>query len=106
MNPHILLLDEPTNHLDIEVRSFTLASLRKGTKTNRRTQGLDALMAVLNSWNGGVIIISHDERFITNVAKEVHTLSFLVTAYERNVLTETAELALGVRGRDCDQVQG
>ncbi|KAH7884006.1 P-loop containing nucleoside triphosphate hydrolase protein [Phlebopus sp. FC_14] len=50
-NPHILLLDEPTNHLDIE--------------------GLDALMAVLKSWNGGVIVISHDERFITNVAKEL-----------------------------------
>ncbi|KAL0064751.1 hypothetical protein AAF712_008298 [Marasmius tenuissimus] len=49
--PHILLLDEPTNHLDIE--------------------GLDALMSALNTWNGGVIIISHDERFITNVAKEL-----------------------------------
>ncbi|KAE9397686.1 hypothetical protein BT96DRAFT_921375 [Gymnopus androsaceus JB14] len=49
--PHILLLDEPTNHLDIE--------------------GLDALMEALNSWNGGVIIISHDERFITNVAREL-----------------------------------
>ncbi|KAF9229824.1 hypothetical protein BS17DRAFT_689375 [Gyrodon lividus] len=51
MNPHIMLLDEPTNHLDIE--------------------GLDALMAALNSWNGGVIVISHDERFITTVAKEL-----------------------------------
>ncbi|KIJ60082.1 hypothetical protein HYDPIDRAFT_161305 [Hydnomerulius pinastri MD-312] len=51
MNPHILLLDEPTNHLDIE--------------------GLDALMAALNTWNGGVIVISHDERFITTVAKEL-----------------------------------
>ncbi|KAH8981969.1 P-loop containing nucleoside triphosphate hydrolase protein [Lactarius akahatsu] len=40
--PHILLLDEPTNHLDLEAR---------GT--------------------GGVIIISHDERFITSVAKEL-----------------------------------
>ncbi|EIW86252.1 hypothetical protein CONPUDRAFT_114395 [Coniophora puteana RWD-64-598 SS2] len=50
-NPHILLLDEPTNHLDIE--------------------GLDALMAALASWNGGVIIISHDERFITTVASEL-----------------------------------
>jgi ABC-type Mn2+/Zn2+ transport system ATPase subunit len=50
--PHILLLDEPTNHLDIE--------------------GLDALMIALQKWNGGVIIISHDERFITTVAKEVH----------------------------------
>ncbi|KAL5535075.1 hypothetical protein ACEPAF_3168 [Sanghuangporus sanghuang] len=51
LRPHILLLDEPTNHLDIE--------------------GLDALMAALNKWNGGVIIISHDERFITSVAKEL-----------------------------------
>ncbi|GBE78707.1 Uncharacterized ABC transporter ATP-binding protein [Sparassis crispa] len=48
---HVLLLDEPTNHLDIE--------------------GLDALMAALSSWNGGVIIISHDERFITTVAREL-----------------------------------
>ncbi|KAH9836710.1 P-loop containing nucleoside triphosphate hydrolase protein [Rhodofomes roseus] len=49
--PHVLLLDEPTNHLDIE--------------------GLDALMQALTSWNGGVILISHDERFITTVAKEL-----------------------------------
>ncbi|KAI0641150.1 P-loop containing nucleoside triphosphate hydrolase protein [Trametes meyenii] len=49
--PHVLLLDEPTNHLDIE--------------------GLDALMTALSSWNGGVILISHDERFITKVAKEL-----------------------------------
>lgn len=28
-------------------------------------------MAALQKWNGGVIIISHDERFITTVAKEV-----------------------------------
>jgi ATPase subunit of ABC transporter with duplicated ATPase domains len=34
-------------------------------------EGLDALMAALGSWNGGVIVISHDERFITSVAKEV-----------------------------------
>ncbi|EIM91918.1 P-loop containing nucleoside triphosphate hydrolase protein [Stereum hirsutum FP-91666 SS1] len=49
--PHILLLDEPTNHLDLE--------------------GLDALMLALSQWNGGVIIISHDEKFITTVAKEL-----------------------------------
>jgi ATPase subunit of ABC transporter with duplicated ATPase domains len=28
-------------------------------------------MMALNTWNGGVIVISHDERFITSVAKEV-----------------------------------
>lgn len=34
-------------------------------------QGLDALMLALQKWNGGVIIISHDERFITTVADQV-----------------------------------
>ncbi|KAJ8520357.1 hypothetical protein ONZ45_g2835 [Pleurotus djamor] len=43
---------QPTNHLDIE--------------------GLDALMLALQSWNGGVIIISHDERFITTVANQLY----------------------------------
>jgi len=28
-------------------------------------------MSALQKWNGGVIIISHDERFITAVAEEV-----------------------------------
>ncbi|KAJ3560362.1 hypothetical protein NP233_g10887 [Leucocoprinus birnbaumii] len=49
--PHILLLDEPTNHLDIE--------------------GLDALMLAIQKWDGGVVVISHDERFITTVANEL-----------------------------------
>ena len=30
-------------------------------------------MNALNVWNGGVILISHDERFITSVAKEVRS---------------------------------
>ena len=34
-------------------------------------EGLDGLMLALSTWNGGVIVISHDERFITSVAKEV-----------------------------------
>lgn len=42
---------KPTNHLDME--------------------GLDALMDALKVWNGGSIVISHDERFITTVAREV-----------------------------------
>ena len=28
-------------------------------------------MLALKTWNGGVIVISHDERFITTVAEEV-----------------------------------
>ncbi|KOS15050.1 positive effector protein gcn20 [Malassezia pachydermatis] len=51
MKPHVLLLDEPTNHLDIEA--------------------LDALIDAINRWNGGVIVVSHDERFINSCLKEM-----------------------------------
>ena len=54
LKPHVLLLDEPTNHLDIEA--------------------LDALMEAINHWNGGVIVVSHDERFINGCLKEMLSL--------------------------------
>ncbi|KAI8981056.1 P-loop containing nucleoside triphosphate hydrolase protein [Pilobolus umbonatus] len=50
-NPHILVLDEPTNHLDME--------------------SMDALQEALAQFKGGVIIVSHDERFITTVCSEI-----------------------------------
>lgn len=50
-NPHILLLDEPTNHLDM--------------------QCIDALAEAINSYSGGVVLVSHDFRLIDQVAKEI-----------------------------------
>lgn len=38
-------------------------------------EGLDALMDALKVWNGGSIVISHDEKFITTVAHEVSHIS-------------------------------
>lgn len=81
--PHIILLDEPSNHLDIE--------------------GIDALMAAIKKWNGGVILISHDTRFITNGAR-LFSLVLLAVVFGLTVRLVSRERALGLRGRHGQQV--
>jgi len=50
--PHLLLLDEPTNPLDME--------------------SIDALARCLRNFKGGVLMISHDMRLISQCAEEIY----------------------------------
>jgi ATP-binding cassette subfamily F protein 3 len=49
--PHILVLDEPTNNLDLE--------------------SVAALADCVDKFAGGVVLVSHDQYFVSRVAKEV-----------------------------------
>ena len=49
--PHVLVMDEPTNNLDLEA--------------------VAALAECVESFNGGVVIVSHDQYFVGRVAREV-----------------------------------
>lgn len=51
MLPHILILDEPTNNIDRD--------------------GLAALSEAIKEFEGGIIIITHDEQFCNSVCKEI-----------------------------------
>jgi len=49
--PHLLFLDEPTNHLDLET--------------------IDSLADAINDFEGGMMLVSHDFRLISQVAEEI-----------------------------------
>lgn len=82
-NPHILVLDEPTNHLDIEA--------------------MDALVAALKEFNGGVILVSHDVTFLSQTSDRlwlcqegtVNQFDGSIEDYKKQVLESANEQGLG-----------
>ena len=54
VKPHILVMDEPTNHLDIDA--------------------VNALIIALNSFEGGLVIVSHDQHFVGSICDEIHVV--------------------------------
>ncbi len=52
--PHFILLDEPTNHLDLET--------------------IEALIEGLKNFNGGIMVITHEEELITKIDSQLWIL--------------------------------
>ena len=52
--PHVLLLDEPTNHLDFDA--------------------INALIIALNNYEGGLVVVSHDQYFLSNVCDRLYVV--------------------------------
>merc|ERR1712176_1396230 len=65
--PHLLMLDEPTNPLDME--------------------SIDALAVCLKKFKGGVIMISHDMRLISQCAQEIYICdNKKITKYKGDIM--------------------
>lgn len=68
-NPHVILFDEPTNHLDIET--------------------VEALIEALDTYNGGILLITHEPELIEQVSptiwyldNEIHQISKKVKSFD------------------------
>ena len=54
LRPHVIVLDEPTNHLDMTA--------------------IEALIDALKKFTGGILVVSHDQHFISSVCNEIWVL--------------------------------
>ena len=77
--PDLLILDEPTNHLDIETLSW--------------------LENYLTSYQGAILIVSHDRYFLDKVATEIyeltnHTIKHYVGNYSKYLMQREQDLLL------------
>ncbi|MGI6740615.1 MAG: ABC-F family ATP-binding cassette domain-containing protein [Brevefilum sp.] len=63
-NPDVLMLDEPTNHLDI--------------------QAVEWLEAYFKSWEGALVVVSHDRYFLDQVSNTVWEMTPALEVYHGN----------------------
>lgn len=73
-NPDVLMLDEPTNHLDI--------------------QAVEWLEAYFKSWEGALVVVSHDRYFLDQVSNTVWEMTPALEVYHGNYsayLTQRSE---------------
>jgi len=83
--PHILMLDEPTNHLDFDA--------------------INALIVALNNFEGGLVVVSHDEYFLSALCDRLYIVNkSKVKAFDgdlkdyRNLVTSQLASSAGGNG--------
>lgn len=76
-NPHILLLDEPTNAFDME--------------------GIDALAEAINAFTGGVVLVSHDFRLLSQVAREIWVVDQGISVWQGDIQSYKESLKAGMK---------
>lgn len=75
--PNVLLLDEPTNGLDIPT--------------------IDSLAEAINTFNGGVVVVSHDFRLLDKIAKDIMVVeNKTATRWDGSILKYKEKLAKNV----------
>ncbi|CAK7902301.1 ABC transporter ATP-binding protein Arb1p [[Candida] anglica] len=75
--PNLILLDEPTNGLDLST--------------------IDSLAEAINSFNGGVVVVSHDFRLLDKVAKDIFVIeNKTATRWNGSILDYKKQLASAV----------
>ncbi len=84
--PHLLILDEPTNHLDVDSR--------------------EALLQALNTYEGAVILISHDRHLVEACADRLWLVADgTVTPYEEDLDAYRDWLLARTAGRNPDKAR-
>ena len=76
--PHILLLDEPTNAADMEM--------------------IDSMAAAIKQFPGGVVVISHDFRLLSQVAQEIWVVDHGVKVWPGDIVTYKKHLVKKMGG--------
>lgn len=87
--PHILLLDEPTNHLDME--------------------SIDALAKAVNEYAGGMVLVSHDMRLISQVANEIWICdNKTIEKYKGDIQNFKMDMRaqMGIEGQQVGKLRG
>jgi ATP-binding cassette, subfamily F, member 2 len=71
-NPHILLLDEPTNAADMDM--------------------IDSLAEAIKKFQGGVVVISHDFRLLSQIAEEIWVVDHGIKKWDGDIRSYKAYL--------------